>query len=139
MVAYGTTHQCFQVKGLTLEVGMYMERLDFYIAPIVHDMILGKPWLANREPEIDWQTNQISFVTPDGLEHHWTATYQPLAEDSRALNEIMSVKQLEQLLKKEKPGSDETMFYLCLMTNADLEEFHQAVDAAMEGKPEYLR
>jgi len=137
-IADSTTNDCFKVEGLTLKVDDHMEMIDVYQAPIVHDLILGKPWLALRNPEIDWRKNRLSFTTDDGQTHQWWATYYPPRDKSTILDDALSAKQLEKMVKLNTTDLD-LKFFLCVLTNKDLDEFHGAVDQAMADKPEYLR
>ena len=59
----GRTYRLDQVlKGGKLSVpGGYTEILDLTILPMNYDVILGKPWLAKYNPQIDWRTNIIKF------------------------------------------------------------------------------
>ena len=41
---------------------LYDDHIDCIAAPINYDLILGKPWLTNRNPSIDWKSNTIQFI-----------------------------------------------------------------------------
>lgn len=55
-----------ELKGIKLRVGRhYAERMDLLVAPLrsdSFDLILGKPWLARHNPDIDWVQDSMSFV-----------------------------------------------------------------------------
>src|SRR5262249_40620620 len=53
ILADGSTHFAHEVQDVNLEVNEYSDQLNFYIAPISHDVILGKPWLDALNPAID--------------------------------------------------------------------------------------
>lgn len=45
-----------------LRMGRYSEKLTFRTLPLTHgDVILGKRWLAQHNPQIDWQANTLQF------------------------------------------------------------------------------
>ena len=49
----------------------YMEQLDAIVYPLSkYDLILGKPWLTAINPNIDWQTNKLTF-TFNGAQVTW--------------------------------------------------------------------
>ena len=126
-VADGRRHNSFIVPQCTLEVENYRTNRNLMSAPLVFDVILGKDWLAETNPSIDWRTNSLTFTSPDGHQHQWTALDSPMA-----LGPPLSAKQFQRRLRKK-----ETKAFICVIK--DVEEFHQALDQATLGKPDYLR
>ena len=41
------------------QIGTFSDARRFLIAPIGHDIILGKPWLTRHNPHINWETNTL--------------------------------------------------------------------------------
>ena len=49
-----------------LRLGAYKEKLPLHVLPLAqYDVILGKPWLALHNPQIDWRANSLSFLHQD--------------------------------------------------------------------------
>ena len=47
---------------LPCTIGAYRDKLDLEVIPLRnHDIILGKTWLEEKNPTIDWKKNQIQF------------------------------------------------------------------------------
>ena len=69
-IADGTQHSAYTINDLHLEINEYSDNLDFLVAPITYNVILGKPWLEVYNPTIDWQHN-VMFFNKEGLEHYW--------------------------------------------------------------------
>ena len=51
------------VKGLYYHIGPYTARSDFVITKLhtEYQLILGKPWLAKMQPQVDWEKNVIKI------------------------------------------------------------------------------
>ena len=92
-----------------------------------HDMILGKPWLEQVNPKINWHLNLLSFTSARGKEHQWIASTKQREEDS-----FLSAHQLQRLTKRH-----DTTAYLCIIK--DMKAFHENVEKATRDKPAYLR
>jgi deoxyuridine 5'-triphosphate nucleotidohydrolase len=121
-LADGSTFQASLLKGLFLNIFNYSEETEFLIAPIAHDIILGKPWLENINPTINWSQNTLSFVDAEGNTHQWEQ------EDF-----FISAKQLEKLMKRDK----KLKVWMCVIK--DIEEFREKVETTTKDKPEYLK
>jgi len=61
MLADGSLKRCREITRLRFQAEGHEFEATFVIAPIQHDIILGKPWLAKYNPLIDWMTNSLSF------------------------------------------------------------------------------
>ena len=57
----------FVVERLSLDLGEnVLSQRDFTVTPLdSYDLILGKPWLTDVNPSINWRENKISITTPD--------------------------------------------------------------------------
>lgn len=75
-----------------LQIGSFSEELDLDVTALDHcDAILGKPWLAKHNPEIDWTTNKVFVSTPGNPRYDLSAPEisqlgpaVPLAADASA-------------------------------------------------------
>src|SRR5262249_39774399 len=76
-MADGSTCKAYEQKGLPVEIQQYSAHIDMMVAPIAHDVILGKPWLESLNPTIDWKENTLSFVNFDGMLHQWMSNEHP--------------------------------------------------------------
>lgn len=57
---YGPT--CTSTVNCKLQLGSYHDQLDLLILPqSSYDIILGKPWFNQYNPQIDWPHNRVSF------------------------------------------------------------------------------
>ena len=126
-VADGRRHRSYSVPRCSLDISDYHCIIDFYSAPITFDVILGKTWLADVNPSMDWKRNTLLFTTPDHHYHEWIATDSPLAP-----GEPLTAKQFQRLLRKR-----DTRAFVGFLK--DVDEFHQALDAATQDKPSYIR
>src|SRR5262249_52807992 len=71
ILADGRTCRASTVKNVNLKVNEYFEHMDFLLALIQHDIILGKPWLDRVNPCIDWKMDTLYFETKDEKTHYW--------------------------------------------------------------------
>ena len=92
-------------------------------------MILGKSWLEEINPTIDWRTNTLTFTDHKNRRHVWQAI-EDQTGDSDDLP--LSTTQLKRLARRK----DQKM-WIC--TLKDVEDFHDALDATMTNQPAYLR
>ena len=58
-------------RDCPLQVGNYRDQIDLHVAPITRDVILGKKWLDEYEPQVFWRQNQLQFQDQDGQEVLW--------------------------------------------------------------------
>jgi len=50
------------VAKLNMEISGHKEKLLFYVTRLgKYDIILGKPWLADHNPIVNWSTNMVTF------------------------------------------------------------------------------
>ena len=117
------------VPDCTLKIKDYQVSLDLLATPIAHDVILGKAWLDEVNPRINWRLNEIEFDDEEGHHHLWT-TFEDVTGDLD--DTTLSATQLKRIATDK-----DVKIWVCILK--DIDEFHQAVDTAMNGKPEYLR
>ena len=62
-LADGTKHDINEAAyKLPYTIRAYPDKLDLEVIPLRnHDIILGKTWLEEKNPTIDWKKNQIQF------------------------------------------------------------------------------
>ena len=66
VLADGTKHQSITCCTVTVEYEGRTNKERFYVCPIVRSMILGKEWLDNWNPMIDWKTHSVRLTgTPE--------------------------------------------------------------------------
>ena len=132
-----TTYSGKRVPTVPIAVGSYRERINFVTAPIVHDVILGKPWLDAYNPQIDWASNSLTFEM-EQARHCWRSPIIQTQSDDN----FMSGKQLTRCLKR----GEARVFLLHVtatqennMEDENLQQFLKAIDETTSDKPDYLR
>ena len=90
-----------KIPGVKLKIHDYSEIIDLYEAPIMYDIILGKPWLYKYNPRIDWRTNCLKF-TKDNIMHKWVADETTSIKEAKPTIDFASAKQLKRAIKKNK-------------------------------------
>ena len=133
-LADGSVHRCDQALSQTrLKIGPYREAVPTYVLPLQnYDIILGKKWLEQHNPDIDWRANSVRF---DHLGHS-VLLHPNMATSS---NRFLSVLQFQKAVQKGEdaflgfvraiPGSIETS-----MTPETLETSAVASTAAAANK-----
>lgn len=61
-LANGSSISHYGSVNCVLQLQDFVENVDFEIVDIVHDVILGKPWLSLHNPDIDWNEHVIEFT-----------------------------------------------------------------------------
>lgn len=98
VLADGSTQECLScTKPLRLRMGEHKETLGMYVTSLGEfDVILGMPWLAFHEPQIDWAHKQIT-VTYKGKKNVLPLVVEkPQKKDSV----LISATQLKRLVRK---------------------------------------
>ena len=80
-------------SGILTDGHNFEEKLCLDVAPIRYDIILGKPWLAEFNPVINWRTNQVSLTGSRGSVK-WSAV---CPDDYDQMS--VSAKQIDSLLR----------------------------------------
>ena len=83
----------------TITVGSYKVLRSFLVTELAHDVILGKPWLTDTNPHVDWRANVV--IVSDGGKLHRLAT--PSSASSASAFPIISALQVKRAHRK---GSD---------------------------------
>lgn len=67
VLANGLTQTVSSLPGLKLATGTYRDKIDFLVTELSEgiDVILGKSWLTRINPQINWQTDVLSFTHND--------------------------------------------------------------------------
>ena len=85
-----------------LNMGTYAERVEFTVIELqTYDVILGMPWLFEKNPDVDW--NQRSVIVAD---HHTNQNHELKSADGaeEAMTMVLSALQLKRLLRQ--PGTE---------------------------------
>ena len=117
----GATEPCTLRARARLHVRDYSQWLTLLVVPLnthAFDIVLGKPWLAATNPDIDWTTNTVTF-THEGKRHRWDPS-EP---------ELLSVLQAKRAMRKPSAHA-----YLCHLRATPSEASPAA--AAIEGDQE---
>ena len=65
-LADGSQHPTTLISPCKITIESYSDTFDLLVAPIMHDIILGKPWLERMNPNINWRNNQLTFTDTHG-------------------------------------------------------------------------
>jgi len=66
-----------QTSPVRLQIAEYQENLTFDIVKMAtHDIVLGRPWLQQHNPSINWKNDTIQFdgcncLTTSRIPKHW--------------------------------------------------------------------
>lgn len=78
-----------------LKMGAFRDECTLHVLDISHyDVILGKPWLTDHNPHIDWRTNSITFWHRD--QNIVLTSDPPLLDEPQ----VMSAKALSRAMRK---------------------------------------
>lgn len=80
----------------TVRLGAYKVQRTFTVAHLAHDIILGKPWLTDVNPHVDWRNNVV--VVTDKGKFHRLAT--PTAASEPPVIPIISSLQVKRAARK---------------------------------------
>ena len=98
-------------QDAVLCIGDYQEQRTLHVMDLVgYDVILGKPWLTQHNPRVDWRTNQV-YLDVDGH------TVELKAEDEDARTPRISVISAKQL--KRDAAANEQIFLTTLKAMND--------------------
>ena len=77
--ANGDTKKVTHTTRMSVTCGSYRRELQFYVAAISEEMILGIPWLESVDVcRFDWAQNLLKFQSKDDLSNHtWDLDRQP--------------------------------------------------------------
>ena len=103
-----------QALQLPITMGQYRDKIDFDVINTTHDMILGKKWLQQINPIIDWRTNTLTFKHKNK-----SITLKP---DQENKTEIISAIQCAKDIKRKTP------YYLCFLKNPEFNNSIQQID-----------
>lgn len=111
----GTEHQCTAVlPSARLRIDGYAENLHFIVTDLgpepLFDIILGAPWLAARNPDIDWPTSTVVF-THGGQQH----VLQPQTTAAEA-DQLNGVQLLTAIQFKRALATHNDPVYMVLIT-----------------------
>ena len=125
-----------------LVIGSHQESLQLAVIGLQgYDFILGMPWLAKHNPEVDWQHGIVTVVDPKDNSRHVLPTIES-SESDNAESELadsadaaagvteISALQAKRLLRKRDP---ETQYYLAVVRPHVDEEAESVLSALTSG------
>lgn len=111
--ATGNIESCDEMcNDAILTFGEHVSVVETIVAPISHDLILGKTWLHDTNPNIDWKRMTIRFTEPR------TDSTTGVDSEDLLICELLSAKQFDRILRKEDSPS-----FMLLLDKVDTEPF----------------
>ena len=81
-------------SALSLDLGGYLWKQPFTVIPMAgYDIILGKPWLSDHQPQIDFKKTLIGLQDKHSTRHITIRCLNERREEDQPPIEFMSVKQ----------------------------------------------
>ena len=81
-----------EAKGNTVHLGGVKMMVNAKVVDEpAYDLILGTPWLAEWQPDIDWRTREMTLQTGQRVKPLWSGTWT---------SEVIGMRQLKRLRKK---------------------------------------
>lgn len=77
-----------KLPSSTLKIGAYETRIEPIVAKISYDVILGRPWLNQNNPKIDWPSGTVTIKT-----HERTSTLNSKIDENE--NEIKKPSRIQ--------------------------------------------
>ena len=105
-LANDNTIACKYTVKLPIRIGTYYEVREFYVLNMpALQMVLGKPWLTDRNPDINWKINSASFTYKNRVHELYEGGYhsdrEKLSKDpinAHTLNAMMGNNEIDKLL-----------------------------------------
>lgn len=89
------------VRGMLNCPGGYQLPVEAALGNITYDMILGKPWFAKENPNIDWKTNKVVFYGQMGkLKYEWNCVVLDRKPSEFKDLGMVTAKQMQRILRK---------------------------------------
>ena len=87
------------VPKLAYRTGSFLDKRPFQVTKLVGvELILGKPWLTQFNPDIDWVVNMIRIVTRQGVVH---VLHEKVDQDQECSNfGLLSAMQFKREIRK---------------------------------------
>ncbi|HSN95603.1 MAG TPA: retropepsin-like aspartic protease [Nitrososphaeraceae archaeon] len=98
MLADRTTTTCdHKLENAIIKIQDFEEQLDLDITILeCYDIVLGKPWLMNHNPSINWRTNETTIFNTSG-----DILLQPQNSGNKTLEiQLITSTQLKRLARK---------------------------------------
>lgn len=101
----GTEHACAAtLPRAKLRIDGYTDNLPFLVTDLgsspIYDVILGTPWLASRNPNIDWVTNVVTFTHAGKL---YNLQPPPFATETLQGVHLLSALQFKREMQHDDP------------------------------------
>ena len=118
ILADGTLHRSdTSLDSVKVRLGAYRGKVSLRALPLGsdYDVVLGKPWLADLNPQIDWRQNTVQFVHKGQR-----IMLRPTLEDDEGLQFplLLNAAQLKRAARKLAKHGDGIM-HLALVREAD--------------------
>lgn len=138
VVVYADGQECVvdQTACLTVQLGHYSQKLNFLVVPdCKYQAILGKPWLVQHNPVIDWKLNSLKFM----FQGEVVLLEQPEASHTTPIKLIVSgqLNRESDVVLEDNPPlglSHPTCSFLKRMVVSVLALIVALVSTAMEGR-----
>ena len=118
--------------SVTLERETYCDTIDPILYPLrKYDLILGKPWLTQTNPQINWRTNTLHFVH-NNAPIKWDCTGFKSANIQTRSNGLL-LTHLHFHTMATLPGSE--IFLALVKSSADLQTEQEAKDNKTSKQP----
>lgn len=104
-LADGSIQRCTHaVINANLRIGVYRQPRTFYVLePGSFDVSLGKPFLTEYNPDIDWRTNTLTF-TFQGQQCYLSPTHANAPTPSVHQDMFISPNALKRAIKRKDEG-----------------------------------
>ena len=71
-LANENTIQCNKTVRIPITIGGYREKREFHVLNMPNlQVVLGRPWLYDKNPNVNWRSNTLSFDDDHGYTHVW--------------------------------------------------------------------
>ena len=111
----------YMIRNVPVQVGEYVMLRDFHVLNMKGiQMILGKPWLTDCNPAIDWTTHVIEF-SQSGTRYAWLPDGSSTSYDESEL-QLIRAADVQDLIQQQEP----VMACFLLDSSADAKQYTAA-------------
>ena len=111
----------YVVRNVPVQVGDYIMLRDFHVLNMKGiQMILGKPWLTDKNPVIDWTTHILEF-SDSGVRYAWLPDGSSTSYDESQL-QLIRAAEVQDMIQQEEP----VMACFLLDSTADAKQYTAA-------------
>jgi hypothetical protein len=116
-VKLGDGHVRMVDKGISpanIEIASYRDRLDLPIFPVQgYDVIIGKPWLEQYNPQIDWRGHTITFVDQHQKQHvlkGFSSDHSRVGKESKQQSQSLNLISMRGITRAHRKQQIEKVF-----------------------------